>query len=91
MNNALILATEDEPDIAELTEIYFTRESFRVITANDNALGLARHRWLGSDLTIPDFKLPGQDGYRAASWRSPVHVVPGGGNAMALLPVGGPS
>lgn len=63
MNNALILIIEDEPEIAEIIETYFSREGFRVITAGDGTIGLAHHQRLRPDLVVLDIKLPGVDGY----------------------------
>ncbi len=63
MNNALILIIEDEPEIAEIIETYFSREGFRVITAGDGTIGLTHHQRLRPDLVVLDIKLPGVDGY----------------------------
>ncbi|MFD1747345.1 response regulator [Rhizobium helianthi] len=63
MNNALILIVEDEPEICEILETYFTREGFRVVTAGDGVIGLSHHQRLRPDLVVLDIKLPRQDGY----------------------------
>ncbi|RZS70645.1 two-component system response regulator AdeR [Phyllobacterium myrsinacearum] len=63
MENALILIIEDEPEIVEILEVYFSREGFRTISASDGTIGLAHHQRLKPDLIILDVKLPGQDGY----------------------------
>lgn len=63
MDNALILIIEDEPEIVEILEAYFTREGFRTISAGDGTIGLAHHQRLKPDLIVLDVKLPGQDGY----------------------------
>lgn len=63
MENSLVLIIEDEPEIVEILESYFTREGFRTISARDGAIGLAHHQRLKPDLVVLDVKLPGQDGY----------------------------
>ncbi|MBA8879303.1 response regulator [Phyllobacterium myrsinacearum] len=63
MENALVLIIEDEPEIAEILEVYFDREGFRTISASDGTIGLTHHQRLKPDLIVLDVKLPGQDGY----------------------------
>lgn len=63
MDNALVLIVEDEPEIIEILETYFSREGFRTISASDGTIGLLHHQRLKPDLIILDVKLPGQDGY----------------------------
>lgn len=63
MDNALILIVEDEPEIVEILETYFSREGFRTVSARDGMIALSHHQRLKPDLVILDVKLPGQDGY----------------------------
>lgn len=63
MSNALILIVEDEPDIAEILETYFTREGFRTVRAADGIIALAHHQRLKPDLIVLDVKLPHLDGF----------------------------
>lgn len=63
MGNALVLIIEDEPEIREILETYFVRESFRTICASDGTTGLSHHQRVKPDLIVLDVKLPGQDGY----------------------------
>lgn len=63
MDNALVLIVEDEPEIVEILEIYFRREGFRTVSANDGTTGLAHHQRLKPDIVILDVKMPGKDGF----------------------------
>ncbi len=63
MDNALILIVEDEPEIVDILETYFSREGFRTISARDGTIALSHHQRLKPDLVILDVNLPGQDGY----------------------------
>ncbi|MGO4682160.1 response regulator [Hyphomicrobium sp. 2TAF46] len=61
--NALILIVEDEAEIAEILDAYFTREGFRTVRAGDGQTALDLHLRLKPDLVILDVKLPKLDGY----------------------------
>ncbi|NLR98052.1 response regulator transcription factor [Rhizobium sp. P38BS-XIX] len=63
MDNSLVLIIEDEPEIVEILESYFSREGFRTVSARDGATGLSHHQRLKPDLVVLDVKLPVQDGY----------------------------
>lgn len=63
MENALVLIIEDEPEISEILERYFSREGYRVITAGDGEIGLGHHQRLRPDLVVLDIKLPKLDGH----------------------------
>jgi two-component system, OmpR family, response regulator AdeR len=63
MENALILIVEDEPQIAEILEAYFTREGFRTVRAGDGDTAVQHHRMLSPDLVVLDVKLPRRDGH----------------------------
>ncbi len=58
----LILLIEDEPDIAEILEIYLKREGFRSQYAGDGQLGMQLFRRQRPALVILDIRLPGQNG-----------------------------
>lgn len=49
MDNALVLIVEDEPEIIEILETYFSREGFRTISASDGTIGLLHHQRLKPD------------------------------------------
>src|SRR5947209_6611124 len=62
MERGTILVVDDEPNIADLVELYLRREGFRVAKAGDGASGIdavARHR---PRLVVLDVGLPDIDG-----------------------------
>ncbi|MDO1584887.1 response regulator [Rhizobium oryzicola] len=63
MDNSLVLIVEDEPEIAEILEVYFSREGFRTVSAANGSVGLSHHVRLKPDLIVLDVKLPDQDGF----------------------------
>jgi DNA-binding response OmpR family regulator len=59
----LVLVIEDDPNTANLVEVYLEKEGFRSLQANDGEKGLAlavKHR---PDLVILDLMLPRMDGW----------------------------
>lgn len=59
----LILIVEDEPDIAELLELYLRREGFRTERASSGSGAVQLHRALRPDLVLLDVNLPDFDGF----------------------------
>jgi DNA-binding response OmpR family regulator len=55
-----IVVVEDDPNIADLVDIYLRREGFRVIQAGDGETGLATINREKPKLAILDIGLPGQ-------------------------------
>jgi two-component system response regulator AdeR len=63
MDGALILIVEDDPEIAEILQIFFARDGFRVSFAKDGDAALAHHQMLKPDLVVLDVGLPKLDGF----------------------------
>lgn len=61
----LVLIVEDEHQIAEIVQVYFEREGYRVVRAADGDEGVQHHHRLAPDLVILDVKLPKLDGFQA--------------------------
>jgi two-component system, OmpR family, KDP operon response regulator KdpE len=59
-----ILVVEDEPEFAELVELWVTRAGYRVVTARTGPDGLRRFYHEHPDLVILDVALPGLDGWQ---------------------------
>jgi two-component system, OmpR family, KDP operon response regulator KdpE len=59
-----ILIIEDEPEFADLVELWMTRTGYRVITAASGRDGLRRFYDERPDLIILDVALPGLDGWQ---------------------------
>ena len=59
-----ILVVEDEPEFAELVELWVTRAGYRVVTARTGPDGLRRFYDEHPDLVILDVALPGLDGWQ---------------------------
>ena len=59
----LVLVIEDDPNTANLVELYLEREGFEALQANDGEKGLALARKHGPDLVILDLMLPRLDGW----------------------------
>ncbi len=57
-----ILVIEDEPEIAQLTQLHLRELAGRVDTVGDGALGLQMAQSGRYDLVILDLMLPGLDG-----------------------------
>ncbi|GAC1368989.1 MAG: response regulator [Aquirhabdus sp.] len=60
--NLLILIIEDEPEIAEVLQVYLQHEGFRTQHANNGRHGLQFWRQLHPDLVLLDIRMPGHDG-----------------------------
>ena len=59
-----ILIIEDEPEFAELVELWMTRTGYRVATARTGPDGLRRFYDEHPDLVILDVAVPGLDGWQ---------------------------
>ncbi|EDX87229.1 response regulator receiver domain protein [Synechococcus sp. PCC 7335] len=57
-----ILIVEDEADIAELIQLYLSKEGFRCHICRDGKTALDRFRLIQPDLIILDLMIPGLDG-----------------------------
>ncbi|MFC4256284.1 response regulator [Altererythrobacter xixiisoli] len=64
IDNALVLVTEDEAEIAEVIMAYLEREGFRTIRAADGRAALEIHQTLKPDLVILDVQMPRMDGWQ---------------------------
>lgn len=58
-----ILIVDDDTNIAELIELYLTKECFQCEQAHDGELALKKHAAFQPDLILLDIMLPGIDGY----------------------------
>lgn len=63
MDNALILIVEDEPEIADILDVYLVRAGFRTVRAGDGEIALTHHGMLNPDLVLLDVKIPKRDGH----------------------------
>lgn len=61
--NALALIAEDEAQIADVLERYFTREGFRTARAADGVVALDLHLALRPDVILLDVMMPRMDGW----------------------------
>jgi two-component system KDP operon response regulator KdpE len=59
-----ILIVEDEPEFAELVELWMARAGYRVVTARTGPDGLRRFYDEHPDLVILDVAVPGLDGWQ---------------------------
>ena len=57
-----ILIVEDEADIAELIQLYLSKEGFDCHVCRDGNTALERFKAIQPDLIILDLMLPGLDG-----------------------------
>ncbi len=62
MEKGAILVVDDEPNIADLVDLYLAREGFRVLKAADGAAGLQAIRDHRPRLIVLDVGLPDVDG-----------------------------
>ncbi len=60
--NLLILVIEDEPEIAEILQVYLQHEGFRTQHASNGRHGIQFWRQLHPDLVLLDIRMPGHDG-----------------------------
>lgn len=58
-----ILIVDDDANIAELIELYLTKECFQCEQAHDGETALKKHVSFQPDLILLDIMLPGIDGY----------------------------
>ena len=58
-----ILIVDDDANIAELIELYLTKECFQCMQANDGEEALKKNASFQPDLILLDIMLPGIDGY----------------------------
>lgn len=58
-----ILIVDDDTNIAELIELYLTKECFQCEQAHDGEMALKKHTAFEPDLILLDIMLPGIDGY----------------------------
>ncbi|MCM1244995.1 MAG: response regulator transcription factor [Roseburia sp.] len=58
-----ILIVDDDTNIAELIELYLTKECFQCKQAHDGEMALKKHASFEPDLILLDIMLPGIDGY----------------------------
>ena len=64
IDGPLVLVVEDDPNIADLVDLYLRKSDFRTIRAADGATGLAAVRDRRPDLVLLDIGLPGDlDGF----------------------------
>ena len=57
-----VLIVEDDPNIAELLQMYLEKEGYAVTVANDGGQGLAKYRAIKPDLVLLDVMMPVMDG-----------------------------
>ena len=62
MERGTIVVVDDEPNIADLVDLYLTREGYRVVKAGTGAAGLAAVRDHHARLVVLDVGLPDIDG-----------------------------
>lgn len=76
----LILIVEDEPEFADLLELWVTRHGWRTAKARDGHEAMQRFDRARPDLVLLDLNIPGVDGWQLIDWirsmsRVPVLVV----------------
>ena len=59
-----VLIVDDDNNIAELISLYFTKECFDTLIANDGEEALKSFESFKPDLILLDLMLPGMDGYQ---------------------------
>jgi DNA-binding response OmpR family regulator len=59
-----VLVIEDDPNTANLVELYLKNDGFAVLTAHDGETGLALARRHHPDLVVLDLMLPRMDGWQ---------------------------
>jgi two-component system response regulator AdeR len=60
--NQLILIIEDEPEIAEILQMYLQHEGFQTEHVSNGRHGLQSWRQINPDLILLDIRMPGPDG-----------------------------
>lgn len=61
--SALVLITEDDPEIGEILNAYLVREGFRTMKVADGRTALDLHLALKPDLVLLDINIPRLDGW----------------------------
>src|SRR5262249_37721993 len=72
-----IVVVDDEPNIADLVDLYLTREGYRVVKAATGAAGLAAVRDHRARLVVLDVGLPDVDGLEVCKRVRQTSNVPG--------------
>ena len=73
-----VLIVEDDPNIAELLQMYLEKEGYAVTTAADGGQGLEKFRAIQPDLVLLDVMMPVMDGWalcRAIRAESKVSII----------------
>ena len=73
-----VLIVEDDPNIAELLQMYLEKEGYAVTTAADGGQGLEKFRTIQPDLVLLDVMMPVMDGWavcRAIRAESQVSII----------------
>lgn len=84
---AHVLVVDDDPDITQILNRYFTTQGFKVSIASD---GTQLRQTIGSetvDIVMLDLGLPGEDGlsltrYLREHWQGPIIIVTGRGESV---------
>lgn len=63
MANKKLLIVDDDPNICELVDLYFTKEGYEVETCNRGDKALEVFHAFEPDVILLDLMLPGMDGY----------------------------
>lgn len=58
-----VLAVDDDPNIVELINLYFSKEGYEVHTCGNGLEAVPKFREITPDVVILDLMLPGKDGY----------------------------
>jgi DNA-binding response OmpR family regulator len=58
-----LLIVEDDPDTAEMLQVYFEAQGYRVVTVSTGAAALEQSRQESPDLVLLDVRLPDIDGF----------------------------
>lgn len=63
-----LLVVDDEPELIEILQEYFTSQGFAVTTAANAAQARARFAPRPPELAVLDIRMPGEDGLSLARW-----------------------
>jgi DNA-binding response OmpR family regulator len=66
--NQTLLVVDDEPEICEILDEYFTEQGFIVATAGDAGMARTVFETRVPDVAILDIRMPGEDGLSLARW-----------------------
>lgn len=67
MSNSTVLVVDDEADIRQLLRIFFERQGFRVLLANDGVSAITTAQHYSPDLILMDIQMPFKTGIEAVS------------------------